>query len=81
MSAGSSQEDNLFKVFKAGPDHLVLCEWDCCGLEVVFAFLLSFEVLGHGEGVIELLIEGVHDFSDFTGFDNVVWFFHVVEES
>ena len=71
----------MFKVFKVCPDHLVVCEWDCGGLEVVFALLLSFEALGHGEGVIEWLIEGVHDFSDFAGFENVMWFLHVVEES
>ena len=79
VSVGSSEVDYLFKVFQACPDHAGVCQWDCCCSELVFALLLALEVLCHGEGVIEFLIEGVHYLSDFTGFDYIVQFFHVVE--
>ena len=40
-------------------------------MEEILALLLALEALSHGEGVIEWLVEGVHDLSDLAGLDNI----------
>ena len=47
---------------------------------MVFAFLLSVEVLSHGLRVIKWFGESIHDFPDITGFDYIIQSFHVAQK-